>query len=74
MGKATAIMMTNSKDWALFCSVVHHGLGALSGKGIPPSAVKVIETAKSYEAYLDGEEPTQIGGTNDGHDATAATA
>lgn len=54
-------MTIASKHWALICSVIHHGLGALSGKGVPPSATKVIETAGAYEKYLDGEALTQIG-------------
>lgn len=44
-----------SRWWALFCSVVHYGLGNLASDSKPPRTETVTETAKRFEKYLDGE-------------------
>lgn len=49
----------NSRQWALFCSVVHFGLSNLSTKGTPARPETVIEAARKFEAYLDEEQPDE---------------
>jgi hypothetical protein len=46
------------KFMALIASVVHYGLGNLSGDSRPPRPETVLDGARKFEEYLLGREST----------------
>lgn len=45
-----------TKDWALLCAVVHHGLANLANKAMPARAETVVTTAELFERYLNDQQ------------------